>query len=79
MAACINGTSARALDFDDSFAPVVTHASAILVPSFMTIAQAEGLSGRDLVDAYLIEPDKGVMWIARKPYEGPREFAEYSL
>lgn len=27
----------------------------------------------------LIEPDKGVMWIARKPYEAPREFAEYSL
>jgi isopenicillin-N N-acyltransferase-like protein len=27
----------------------------------------------------LIEPDRGVMWIARKPYEAPRQFAEYGL
>lgn len=27
----------------------------------------------------LMEPDKGVMWIARKPYEAPRTFGEYSL
>ena len=53
VAALVNGTAAHALDFDDNFAPGMSHASAVLVPALMALGQARGASGADLVDAYL--------------------------
>jgi 2-methylcitrate dehydratase PrpD len=54
VAACVNATAAHALDYDDSFPPAITHASAILVPALVAIGQAGAASGRALIDAYLI-------------------------
>lgn len=54
IAALVNGTAAHALDYDDNFRPGITHASAVLVPALLAIAQGRGASGRALVDAYLV-------------------------
>ncbi len=52
-AALVNGTAAHALDFDDNFDPAKAHASAVLVPAILALAEAEGASGRDCIDAYI--------------------------
>jgi 2-methylcitrate dehydratase PrpD len=53
FAALANGTSAHALDYDDNFLPGLTHASAVLVPALLALADAHDLSGARLVDAYI--------------------------
>lgn len=53
IAAMVNGTAAHALDFDDNFAPGMSHASAVLVPAILALGQQRTVSGRALVDAYL--------------------------
>ena len=52
-AALVNGTAAHALDFDDNFDPAKAHASAVLVPAILALAQAQGASGRACLDAYI--------------------------
>jgi 2-methylcitrate dehydratase PrpD len=52
-AALINGTAAHALDFDDNFDPAKAHATAVLVPAILALAEAEGASGRACIDAYI--------------------------
>ena len=52
-AALVNGTAAHALDFDDNFDPGKTHASAVLVPAILAIAEHEGLGGARCIDAYI--------------------------
>jgi 2-methylcitrate dehydratase PrpD len=54
VAALVNGTAAHALDYDDNFRPGSTHASAVLVPALLAVAQAEKASGRQLLEAYLV-------------------------
>jgi 2-methylcitrate dehydratase PrpD len=54
IAALVNGTAAHALDYDDNFRPAITHASAVLVPALLAVAQALNADGRTLVDAYLV-------------------------
>ena len=51
-AALVNGTAAHALDFDDNFDPAKAHASAVLVPAILALAEQEGASGRACLDAY---------------------------
>ena len=53
MAAMVNGTAAHVLDFDDNFAPGMSHASAVIVPALLAVADTQ-TSGRRLIDAYLI-------------------------
>jgi 2-methylcitrate dehydratase PrpD len=52
-AALVNGTAAHALDFDDNFDPAKAHASAVLVPTILALAEQEGVSGRACLDAYI--------------------------
>ncbi|AEM42806.1 MmgE/PrpD family protein [Ketogulonicigenium vulgare] len=54
VAALINGTAAHALDFDDNFRPGMSHASAVIVPALLAIADLVDASGEDFVKAYLI-------------------------
>ncbi|MFE8102644.1 MmgE/PrpD family protein [Brenneria goodwinii] len=54
ICALINGTAAHAIDYDDNFAPGMSHASAVLVPALLAAALAEKRGGGDLIDAYLI-------------------------
>jgi 2-methylcitrate dehydratase PrpD len=49
----VNGTAAHALDFDDNFDPAKAHASAVLVPAILAIAEEEGMSGFECLDAYI--------------------------
>ena len=53
LAALVNGTAAHALDFDDNFLPGMSHASAVIVPAILALADFEETSGARLVDAYL--------------------------
>jgi 2-methylcitrate dehydratase PrpD len=52
-AALVNGTAAHALDFDDNFDPAKAHASAVLVPAILALAEQEGASGRACLGAYI--------------------------
>lgn len=52
-AALVNGTAAHALDFDDNFDPAKAHASAVLVPAILALAEQEAVSGRACLDAYI--------------------------
>lgn len=52
-AALVNGTAAHALDFDDNFDPAKAHATAVLVPAILALAEQERASGRDCLDAYV--------------------------
>ncbi|MDB5891217.1 MAG: 2-methylcitrate dehydratase PrpD [Polaromonas sp.] len=53
-AALLNGTAAHYLDFDDVLDPSMSHASAVLVPAILAIAEHEHLSGAACVDGYLV-------------------------
>ena len=53
-AALVNGTAAHALDFDDNFDPAKAHASAVLVPAILALAEIEQASGRACLDAYIV-------------------------
>lgn len=52
-AALVNGIAAHALDYDDNFDPAKAHASAVLVPATLALAEQEGASGRVCLDAYI--------------------------
>lgn len=52
-AALVNGTAAHALDFDDNFDPAKAHATAVLAPAILALAEQEGSSARDCLDAYI--------------------------
>lgn len=52
-AALVNGTAAHALDFDDNFDPAKAHATAVLAPAILALAEQEGSSGRACIDAYI--------------------------
>jgi 2-methylcitrate dehydratase PrpD len=52
-AALVNGTAAHALDFDDNFDPAKAHATAVLAPAILALAEEEGSSGRACLDAYI--------------------------
>lgn len=54
VAAMINGTAAHALDFDDNFTPGMSHPSAVIVPALLALLPHEVISGRALIDAYLV-------------------------
>src|SRR5712691_12927523 len=51
IAIMINGTLAHGLDFDDTHAPSVTHASAVVIPTVLALGEAGGLDGRAIITA----------------------------
>lgn len=53
-AAFVNGISAHALDFDDSLPSGRGHMSACIVPTVLTLGEALGASGRDVLAAYAV-------------------------
>ena len=54
MAALVNGTAAHALDFDDNFDPAKAHATAVLAPALLALADQRQISGAKLLDAYIV-------------------------
>jgi 2-methylcitrate dehydratase PrpD len=53
-AALVNGAAAHVLDYDDTFEPLSGHATAVLVPSILALAEQEGSSGPDVLDALIV-------------------------
>ena len=51
LAILTNGTLAHGLDFDDTHAASVTHASAVVLPTVLALGEAAGLDGRAVVTA----------------------------
>lgn len=51
LAALANGSLAHALDFDDTHAGSITHASAVVLPAALAVGEAAGLDGRDVIVA----------------------------
>ncbi|THF57209.1 MmgE/PrpD family protein [Pseudothauera rhizosphaerae] len=52
-AAQINGMAAHMLDFDDSNSQLFGHPSVAVLPALLALAEREGASGRQVVEAYL--------------------------
>ena len=52
-AALINGAAAHALDFDDNCYAGFVHGSAVIVPAVFAVAEAEDVSGEELVTAFV--------------------------
>lgn len=50
-AALANGALAHGLDFDDTHTPSITHASAVVLPAALALAEARGLSGAEMLTA----------------------------
>ncbi len=53
-AALLNGISAHVEDFDDTHLRTVIHPGCAIVPAAFAVAEAEGRSGRELVDAVAV-------------------------
>ena len=53
-AALVNGTAAHALDFDDNFHPLAGHATAVLAPALLALAEERGAGGSAVLDAYAV-------------------------
>src|SRR5207237_8282908 len=51
LAILSNGTLAHGLDFDDTHAASVTHASAVVLPTVLALGEAASLDGRAVVTA----------------------------
>jgi 2-methylcitrate dehydratase PrpD len=54
LAALVNGTTAHAEDYDDVSLAVLGHPTAPLFPALLSICELRRLSGRRLLDAYVI-------------------------
>jgi 2-methylcitrate dehydratase PrpD len=59
MAALINGTFGHALDFDDVLSIMPAHPSAVILPALIADLRAGTLSGRALIEAYVIGLEVG--------------------
>ena len=53
-AALANGMMSHVLDYDDAHSAVRTHPSAPLVPALLSVAEHYGLSGPDLITAFIV-------------------------
>jgi len=53
-AALANGTIGHALDFDDSQLSIIGHGSAVMLPAVLSIAEKESISGKKVLEAFLI-------------------------
>jgi 2-methylcitrate dehydratase PrpD len=69
-AALVNGTLAHGLDFDDTHAASITHASAVVVPSVLAIGESRGIAGPEVITAVVA----GYEAIARLGMAAPGAF-----
>jgi 2-methylcitrate dehydratase PrpD len=59
MAALVNGTFGHALDFDDVLSMMPAHPSAVILPALIAEPRAGKLSGKALLEAYIIGVEVG--------------------
>jgi len=65
FAACISGTAAHALDFDD--VALSGHPSTVLVPAILAEGYLQNITGLDALEAYLVGYEVWATLIAREP------------
>ena len=53
IAAIVNGTPFGAMDFDDLHEQARLHPTAVILPAVLSVCEANGDSGRDLITAYM--------------------------
>jgi 2-methylcitrate dehydratase PrpD len=53
-AALINGSTAHALDFDDTHIASIIHPSAPVIPAVLAVAEWKGLSGKAALEAFIL-------------------------
>lgn len=70
LAALANGALAHGLDFDDTHAASITHASAVVLPAVLAVAESRGADGRAVVTAAVA----GYETIARLGMAAPGAF-----
>ena len=58
-AALVNGTFGHALDYDDVLAMMPAHPSAVIVPALLASLDGARVSGRALIDAYVVGIEVG--------------------
>lgn len=58
-AALLNGAASHSLDFDDLHNPSIIHMACVTVPSALAIAEADGLSGKDILAALVAGYEAG--------------------
>lgn len=52
-AALVNGTMSHVLDYDDAYEKTRNHTSAPLIAAILAVAESRGMSGRDMIAAYI--------------------------
>ncbi|MGH7392512.1 MAG: MmgE/PrpD family protein [Candidatus Rokuibacteriota bacterium] len=72
LAALANGALAHGLDFDDTHAASITHASAVVLPAVLALAESQGADGRATATAAVA----GYEAIARLGMAAPGAFHE---
>lgn len=71
-AALINGATSHALDYDDTHFGHIGHTSVAVVPAALAVAEVEGRTMAEFVDAALIGSEAAVrigMWLGRDHYQ----------
>ena len=71
-AALVNGATSHALDYDDTHFAHIGHPSVAVIPAALAIAEGEGASMSDLLDAALIGVEASIrigVWLGRDHYE----------
>ncbi|UWQ09110.1 MmgE/PrpD family protein [Aliiroseovarius crassostreae] len=71
-AALINGTTSHALDYDDTHFAHIGHPSVAVIPAALALAEAEGKTGQDMLEAALIGVEASIrvgMWLGRSHYQ----------
>jgi 2-methylcitrate dehydratase PrpD len=54
LAALANGTRCHGLDFDDTHEAGICHASTVVGPTALAVGEANGSTGREVLDAYVL-------------------------
>jgi 2-methylcitrate dehydratase PrpD len=74
-AAFVNAISANVFDFDDTHIPTIIHPTAPVAPPLFAYAEASGLSGRDLILAFVLGVEVECrLGVAVSPYHYRRGF-----
>lgn len=71
-AAMINGATGHALDYDDTHFAHIGHPSVAVVPTVLALAEAEGRSGQEALEAALIGVEASIrvgVWLGRSHYQ----------
>lgn len=58
-AALINGMAAHALDYDDVSLPMSAHASVVILPALLALAEKRKASGRDVLESFVAGYEAG--------------------